>query len=151
MSKNKIIDIDLEFEGIEFDERSIKQSTALKGRKRPDQSKRMQGENNPMYGKDHPNKGKDMPNISEKIKGKKKPADFGTKISKAKKGVPIEKLQGRSRPRQSALMSDPERNKGSESMRQRITCEYCGKDSNKTNYHRWHGQRCKFKPLITLE
>lgn len=33
-------------------------SEILRGRKRPEQSSLMKGENNPMYGKEHPNKGK---------------------------------------------------------------------------------------------
>jgi hypothetical protein len=27
----------------------------------------------------------------------------------------------------------------------RITCEFCGTESNKLNYGRWHGDRCKLK------
>jgi hypothetical protein len=76
---------------------------ALIGRKRPDQSERMSGENNPMAGKEHPNKGKELPQIGRL--GQKKPEGFGEKVSKAKKGVPNDLNRGRKRPQQSILMS----------------------------------------------
>jgi hypothetical protein len=125
-------------------DRSIKQTTAIKGRKRPDQSQRMLAENNPMYGKEHPNKGKLMPIISERTKGKKKPQGFGEQISKTRKerGYKNQWL-GIARPEHSAIMKDPERNKGAETMRQRMICEHCGKESNVPNYNRWHGTKCK--------
>lgn len=120
------------------------QVAALKGRKRPDQSEFMTN-NNPMAGKVHPNKGKAMPKTSAKLKGKAKPEGFGEQISKAKKGKPIPKLQGRSRPDQSALMKDPNRNKGAKSMTEMHTCPHCGKTANLPNYTRWHGDNCKLK------
>lgn len=136
----------IELPGISDDELYNKkwaQVAALKGRKRPDQSERMQGENNPMYGVEHPSKGKSMPQISKKTKGKKKPEGFGEKISRARKGKPVEALQGRKRPDQSKLMSDPTRNKGAAAMKEMHTCPHCGKTANLPNYKRWHGDNCK--------
>lgn len=26
-------------------------------------------------------------------------------------------------------------------------CEYCGKEVNEINYYRWHGEKCKLKPI----
>jgi hypothetical protein len=122
---------------------NAKQAEKLKGRKRPDQSARMSGENNSMAGKEHPNKGKEMPQIGRP--GKKKPEGFGEKISKARKGVPNLKALGVARPAHSEAMSDPERNKGAEYMREVITCPHCGKTANGPNYNRWHGDNCKHK------
>jgi aspartate carbamoyltransferase regulatory subunit len=30
--------------------------------------------------------------------------------------------------------------------RKKIKCEYCGKEMNKLNYIKWHGENCKLKP-----
>lgn len=86
-------------------DKGIKQGAKLTGRKRPDQSERMSGSNNPMADKEHPNKGKKIPKISEKLTGKEKTESHKANISKARKGVPIPKLQGRKRPEHSARMS----------------------------------------------
>lgn len=119
-------------------------SEKLSGRERPDQSKRMSGENNFMYGKVSPNRGKSMPQISEKIKGKKKPEGFGDKISQAKKGVPIPKLQGRKKPEQSARLKI--NNPGFDATRIAWKCPHCGKEGvGSSNYSRWHGDNCKHK------
>jgi len=146
MKKKLNLDFDDEYleSGIGTD-RSIKQVTALTGRKRPDQSERMQGENNPMYGIEHPNKGKSMPQISEKTRGKKKPAGFGEKISKARKGKPNLAALGKERPDHAELMRDPKRNKGAKAMKEQHTCRHCGKTTNLPNYTRWHGDNCKHK------
>lgn len=117
----------------------------LSGRKMPETSKRMKGENNPMYGKVSPNRDKEMPQISEKIKGKKKPDGFGEKISKARKGKPNLAALGKERPEHSELMKDPARNKGSAAMKEMHTCVHCGKTANLPNYTRWHGDKCKLK------
>lgn len=120
------------------------QVAALKGRKRPDQSEFMTA-HNPMAGKEHPNKGKAMPKTSAKLLGKSKTKEHAENISKAKKGVPVPKLQGRKRPDQSALMKDPSRNKGAKAMSELHTCPHCGKTANLPNYTRWHGENCKMK------
>lgn len=79
---------------------------AIRGRKRPDQSARVSGDNNPMAGKVHPNKGKKIPKISESQAGKKKSDAHRANISKARTGVPIPKLRGRKRPEHSSKMKD---------------------------------------------
>jgi hypothetical protein len=78
---------------------------AIRGRKRPDQSARVSGDNNPMAGKVHPSKGKTMPQISDKVRGKKKSDGHGANVSKAKKGIPSDR-KGIPRPTHSALMKD---------------------------------------------
>jgi hypothetical protein len=118
------------------------QGSQLKGRERPEQSELMKI-NNPMSGKEHPNKGKAMPQIGRP--GVPKPEGFGEQVSKARKGKPIPKLQGRSRPDHSEVMKDPERNKGAKAMSELHTCPHCGKTANLPNYKRWHGDNCKHK------
>ncbi len=85
---------------------NAKQAEKISGRKRPDQSARMSGDGNSMAGKEHPNKGKSMPQISKMIKGKAKPEGHGAKVSAAKKGVPIPKLQGRKKPEHSRRLKE---------------------------------------------
>jgi hypothetical protein len=119
-------------------------SSKLTGRERPDQTERMSGDSNIMAGKVSPNRGKEMPQISEKIKGKKKPEGFGDKISRAKKGVPVPKLQGRKKPEQSARLKI--NNPGFDATRIAWKCPHCGKEGvGSSNYSRWHGDNCKAK------
>lgn len=123
-----------------------KQAEKLKGRKRKDQSSRMSGSGNSMAGKEHPNKGKKIPKISEKIKGKAKPAGFGEKVSKARKALGLTNIwKGQKRADHSEAMKDPTRNKGAQTMRETKTCPHCGKTANIPNYKRWHGDNCKMK------
>jgi len=117
-------------------------SEKLLGRERPEHSQKISGENNPMYGKISPNKGKEMLQISEKLKGKKKPAGFGEKISKARKGK-IGTWAGKKRPTQSERMKT--NNPGLEKTHIQRPCEHCGKMVNAPNYKRWHGDNCKHK------
>lgn len=88
----------------ELHSKNWNRGVALKGRKRPDQSARMSGENNSMAGKTHPNKGKTISKISEKLKGKKKPEGHGANVSAAKKGIPSPN-KGKKRPKQATLMA----------------------------------------------
>jgi len=139
LTDNQLSDIENRY-GKERPEHSEK----LKGRKRADQSARMTGEKNSMAGKEHPNKGKSMPQISEKIKGKAKPEGFGEKISKARKGVPIQKLQGRKKPEQSERLKI--KNPGFDATRVAWQCPHCGKEGvGSSNFSRWHGDNCKSK------
>lgn len=39
------------------------------------------------------------------------------------------------------------RKKVGETLHQKKTCEYCGKESTLGNYTRWHGEKCKHRPL----
>lgn len=82
----------------------LMQGSHLRGVKRPDQSARMSGDNNPMAGKVSPNRGKEMPQISDKVKGKAKSDSHRINIGKARTGMPIPKLQGRKRPAHSDAM-----------------------------------------------
>ena len=121
------------------------QAKKLRGKDRPDQSKRMSGENNPMHGKVSPNRGKEMPQISEKLKDKKKPEGFGEKVSKTRKECGHGNTWGgKKRPEHSQRMK--EYNPGLEKTRQPWTCEHCGKEGvGSSNYVRWHGYNCKHK------
>jgi hypothetical protein len=144
MSKSiqQILDEERAKSGItEVPTRSLKQTLALTGRSRPEQSKRMQGNKNPMAGKEHPNKGRSLPQIGRP--GVAKPEGFGEGVSKRKKGVPNTKAQGVARPDHSDTMKDPLKNKGAEYMRETISCPHCGKVANGPNIKRWHGDNCK--------
>ena len=125
--------------------RSLKQSLALTGRQRPDQSELMSGENNPMYGKESVNRGKEMQKISDKLKGKKKPDGFGKMISETRKRLGLgNTMGGKKRPEHSERMK--ENNPGLEKTRQPWTCQHCGKNGvGSSNYIRWHGDNCKHK------
>lgn len=67
-------------------------------------------------------------------------------ISKAQKGIP-KKLDSIEKQRQKILGRKPagqERENYLTAMEQGVTtCEYCGKTTNKGNYLRWHGVKCK--------
>ena len=124
--------------------RRKKQAQSITGRKRKDQSERMSGDSNIMAGKVSPNRGKEMPQISSKLKGKKKSESHAANISKARKGVPIPKLQGRKKPEQSARLKIS--NPGFDATRIAWTCEHCGKEGvGSSNFKRWHSDNCKAK------
>lgn len=125
-------------------DKGARQSATMLGRKRPDQSVRMTGENNSMAGKEHPNKGKEMPQIGRP--GVAKPEGFGEKVSKTRKEKGFKKQWlGVERPDHSEAMKDPLRNKGAQTMRESMTCPHCGINANIPNHKRWHGDNCKMK------
>jgi hypothetical protein len=125
---------------------NAKQAEKLKGRIRKDQSERMSGKKNVMAGKISPNRGKEMPQISEKIKGKTKPAGFGEKVSKKRKELGLGNTWGgKKRPEHSLLMKSKP-NKGLDKTRTKWSCEHCQKEGvGSSNYVRWHGDNCKMK------
>jgi hypothetical protein len=147
MAKKLInIDIDDFLDNHASADRRLKQASGIIGRKRPDQSQRMAGDNNVMAGKVSPNRGKTMPAISEKVKGQKRSEETKKKIGETRKAKGLtNSWVGQKRPDQSQLMSDPKRNKGAASMKEMHTCPHCGKTTNLPNYTRWHGDNCKHK------
>ena len=143
MTKKLNLDLNDDYLNDVSSDRSIKQTTAISGRKRPEHSQLMLTDN-PMTGKVSPNRGKEMPQISAKIKGKRKAEGHGANVSKARLGVPIPKLQGRKKPEQSKRLKI--HNPGFDATRIAWTCPYCDKQGvGSSNYSRWHGDNCKAK------
>lgn len=70
--------------------------------------------------------------ISDSLKGRKKPEDFGKKISAANTG-------NKHSEKTKALMSEQAKN------RKKLSCPFCDKNVSPANYKRWHGDNCKFK------
>lgn len=59
-------------------------------------------------------------------------------------------MKGSNNPRYGCVVSESTKKKISESNKSKpkIKCEYCGKMSNKGNYRRWHGTKCKQKESL---
>lgn len=101
------------------------------GKKNPKHSNRMKGAGNPMYGKIRTEEEREKmrvprPTITGDNNPLKRP-EVRKKLSETKRSLP--------NPQQ-----DPKNRK---------TCEYCGINSNNSNYKRWHGDNCKKKNEIS--
>lgn len=70
--------------------------------------------------------------MSESRRGKPRPVSFSEKMSVIMKGE-NNPMYGKPSPRKG--ISDPV-----------IICEYCGKEANRGNYNRWHGDNCRNRP-----
>ena len=74
--------------------------------------------------------------MSEIRIGKPRPTSFSEKMSVKMKGK-NNPMHGKVSPRRG--IKDPT-----------TVCEHCGKEANKGNYLRWHGDNCRHKPVATL-
>ena len=73
--------------------------------------------------------------MSEARQGKPRPAIFSEKMSAT--------MKGENNPMHSRI--SPRRGKKDPT----VACEHCGKESNKGNYLRWHGDNCRHKHTVT--
>lgn len=73
--------------------------------------------------------------MSATRRGKPRPASFSEKMSKKMKGE-NNPMYGKTSPRKG--IRDPV-----------IICEHCGKEANKGNYRRWHGDKCRHRQSST--
>jgi group I intron endonuclease len=87
---------------------------------RKKQSESISGEKNHFYGKHHTEESKNK--ISNSLSGEKHP-QYGKKQSSETIKKKVISLTGKPH--------------------KRIICEYCNKETDDRNYHRWHGTKCK--------
>jgi len=110
------------------EENAYKCGNAFRGKKRPDHSIIMSGENNPMYGK------------SDHAHGLKKRAED------VLSGKTYDEIYGEGRAKNikkklsSAL-------KGKKHKLKKVVCPHCGKEGKGPNMTRYHFDKCKEKPL----
>ena len=104
-----------------------KMSISANGKKLTEETKKKMSEgrkgvNNNFYGKHHSDTTKEK--ISESLSGEKHP-QYGKKQSISTINKKIQSLIGKKH--------------------KKIICEYCNKEIDDRNYHRWHGDKCKNK------
>lgn len=119
---------------------SIAVSKRFKGSKNEKHSKRMMGKNNPMYGKHH----------SEESNASNRAKHLGTKASdetRLKMSISARKSQNNGRFKKGHKMP--------EEIKKRLysgyVCEYCGKETGRSLYIRYHGYNCWKNPNRTHE
>jgi len=120
----------------------------------------LKGENNPFYGKQHTKETKQR--ISETKQGSCYSDEFKQKCSNRMIGNTInigrkhsketidnkrEIFSGEGNPMYGKKHSEETLNKISKRIRKskelKFTCEHCGKEADKGNFNRWHGDKCK--------
>jgi len=120
------------------EETKRKLSEANRGQKRSEETKRKLSEAG--KGRTHSEETKQI--ISEKAKGRKLPPfteEHRRKLSEAKKGKP-NGWEGKTHTKETrSKISEKKKNTP------KVTCPHCGKECNKGNYLRWHGDNCKVK------
>lgn len=115
-------------------------SKKLKGSKNEKLSKRMMGKNNPMYGKHH----------SEESNASNRAKHLGTKLSdeaRLKMSISARKSQNSGRFKKGHKMSEETKRK----LYSGYICEYCGKETGRAMYNRYHGYNCWKNPNRTYE
>jgi hypothetical protein len=138
------------------DETKRKIGESLKGKKRPEISKRMKGENHPLYGKHHSEKTKQK--LSESHKGNKHSEKTKQKLSEINKGKKLSKetkekisesrknkCLGELNPMYGKHHSEDTKRIISEKIKNqsKIECPHCKNSFAPGVYKRWHGKNCK--------
>jgi hypothetical protein len=122
------------------------------GKKRPEHSKRMSGENNPMYGLkgdkhpqygmwneiQHPNYGKKYPEHSKRMMGENNP-NYGKPVSDEVKEKISKSLSGENHPHYG---SKGEKSFNYGRKHTKVECPHCKKTGGITGMKRWHFSNC---------
>lgn len=101
------------------------------------------GKENPMYGKKHREESILLMKLNQKDKSGENNPMYGIKrseewLDKHVRGINHPMYGKKHKPESITRM-----------VGENITCDICGKISNRGNYYRWHGQNCKFLKIYS--
>jgi group I intron endonuclease len=106
------------------------------------------GEKHPMYGKTHSEESKQKMAINREKKLGKDNHFYGKQHSAELKKYISELNKGRPSPRKNVVLSDEQRKKQSDSMKNKlnIVCPHCNKEGKPSGMKRYHFDNCRLKP-----
>lgn len=108
------------------------------------------GELHPMFGRQHTDESKKKMSLNIDKRFGKDNHFFGKKHSDKTKQIISEKNKGNPSPRKGVILSDEQKKKQSDSMRNKpkLICPYCNKTGSVSGMKRYHFSNCKYKVLI---